>query len=139
MPISRAKVCPHCQETFSPRRKNQDYCSTECRTDANNQKAKTRYATFKKVVIEANVSQEKISKLKERVASLMVVVQGIEEVDSDTISYDGDTYRRQNRVGQIIHGIILREGGAVQTSVGNIIYRSKRAHASDNCWEYVRM
>lgn len=61
------KKCPACQEEFQAKRKNQIYCSSDCRADVNNNKLRIRIQNTKNL--------EKISKIGEiyKVAFLQAI------------------------------------------------------------------
>ena len=143
MSIAISKQCPHCDKPFPARRKNQLYCSTECRTDANNVVAKGRYALFKQEAPKVNTFKNQINQLKQYIASLTIVIEDMEVIDSDTIGFRGRKYKRGNRVGQPNLLISLNDGGAILVPGNKIIYRSVRPNQASlerntyqNCWEY---
>lgn len=41
------KTCPACQRAFEAKRRNQLYCSSECRADVNNNKLKAKFNNIK--------------------------------------------------------------------------------------------
>ena len=117
------KQCPHCLEAFQAKRKNQLYCTTECRTDANNAVAKSRYANFKEGAPKVNAVKSELKKLREYVASLTIILSDIKEVDRDTIMYGGHSYKRTARVHHPV-GIQLSKGVGVMMPGNKIIYNS---------------
>lgn len=124
------KQCPQCGKPFEARRKNQDYCSTECRTDFNNQVAKGRYATFKQQAPKVAGVQQELKKLKEYLATLTYAIEGIQEIDTKTISYQGKTYVREATVDRPAPGLGLNQGGGVMAPGGKIIYRRRNLSGS---------
>jgi len=137
MAVPISKQCPQCSRPFQARRKNQFYCSTECRIDANNEIAKARYATFKEEAPKANAVQTELKKLKDYLASLTIVVQDVQEVDRDTITYGGRIYKRQAKLGRLSVGVSLQSGGAISVPGNKIHYRRQNSTSVDDCWEYV--
>ncbi|RZK76830.1 MAG: hypothetical protein EOO85_10340 [Pedobacter sp.] len=137
MPSSPVKRCPQCNNPFQPRRKNQDYCSTECRIDHNNGLAKERYANFKKEAPKVTGVHQELRQLRQYVASLTIVLEGVKEIDSDTITYQGQTYHKEESwLDKPMVGITLSQGGAIQIPGNKIIYRSLRSSSIRNCGLY---
>lgn len=136
MPTSLLKQCPQCSTSFQARRKNQDYCSTECRIDHNNQVAKERYAISKVEVPKVDVLQQKVKRLEDFLNSLTIVIQGVEYIDSDTIRYMGRKYRRIGTNEGPGMGISLGAGGAVLIPGNKIIYRGQYSSSYRHCGIY---
>lgn len=132
--------CPQCKTSFTPRRRNQIYCTNECRTDINNEVAKERYAAFKKEDAKLQVILKDRQKLQDQLASLIIVAQGVEVIDSDTLRYNGRIYKRAT---QIKHPTLnlgldveLLPGGALLMPGPALLFRI-RSKTSKEYWEYL--
>lgn len=126
--------CPYCQKSFQPRRKNQQYCSTECRTDSNNEAAKQRYTTFKVDAPKLKTLVAQVRELQTKLTSARILIKDVEEIDEKTIRYDGRRYKQVVRVGRM-PDVILFEGLGVLTG-DTIVYRRKQARSSDAVYRY---
>ena len=126
--------CPYCKNTFQPTRKNQLYCSTECRTDSNNEVAKQRYAKFKEGSPKLVALVAQVRSLQTELASASILIRDVEEIDTDTIRYGGRSYKRRSKVGRL-PGVSLSEGVGVLTG-DTICYRAKRSTNSDSVYSY---
>ncbi len=126
--------CPYCKNTFQPTRKNQVYCSTECRTDSNNEVAKQRYAKFKEGSPKLVTLAAQVRSLQTELTSASILIRDVEEIDIDTIRYGGRSYKRRSKVGRL-PGVVLSQGVGVLTG-DTISYRTKRATDSDSVYSY---
>jgi len=52
------KTCPACQTTFEAKRRNQLYCSPECRADVNNDKLKAKFNNIKTLEKEKSMGDK---------------------------------------------------------------------------------
>ena len=52
------KTCPACQTTFEAKRRNQLYCTPECRADINNDKLKAKFNNIKTLEKEKSVGDK---------------------------------------------------------------------------------
>lgn len=52
------KTCPACQTAFEAKRRNQLYCTPECRADINNDKLKAKFNNIKTLEKEKNVDDQ---------------------------------------------------------------------------------
>lgn len=81
------KTCPACQTTFQAKRRNQLYCTPECRADINNDKLKAKFNNIKILEKEKDMSD----KYKAAYLSAIRIV----EIDFDrqqkneTITFEG--------------------------------------------------
>lgn len=159
------KTCPHCQNPFEATRKNQDYCSDDCRIDANNARAKERYAQFKLegsqlVALQQQVNQfqqdqqvtessrvaqlqQQVEKLQQQVrqfqqerANLTVVIT-VDKPINDTLTFGGRRYKRSAKGSKPRGGVSLDKGGALLMPGNTILYRTE-SHSIDNYYEYVQ-
>ena len=86
------KTCPACGTAFEAKRRNQLYCSPECRADINNDKLKAKFNNIKILEKEKNVGD----RYKAAYLSAMRVV----EIDydrqqkNDLISFEGKTFEK---------------------------------------------
>lgn len=70
------KTCPHCQQPLQARRKNQLYCTDECRHDTSKAVVKARDHTAKEEGPQLAKLRQKVKKLENHIASLVVVISG---------------------------------------------------------------
>lgn len=101
------KTCPHCQNPFEATRKNQDYCSDDCRIDANNARAKQRYAQSKREGSQLDELRQQVQRLQQQLAARQqqidtqkniietrpVVITVVKE-SKDILWYEGRPYKR---------------------------------------------
>lgn len=125
--------CPHCAQRFQPRRKNQHYCSTECRTDANNARAKQRYTTFKEEAPKLGTLAAQVRSLKAKLASAILLIKDVDETSVYTIRYAGRDYKRGERLGRL-PGVTLSPGFGLLTG-DTIAYRTKTDY-TDSVYKY---
>jgi endogenous inhibitor of DNA gyrase (YacG/DUF329 family) len=122
MSTSITKNCPHCKKDFQARRKNQLYCSTECKTDANNAVLKGRYALFKKQAPENEILKEKLKTLRTFISEQIIVLKTVEKLDEKTILYEGRIYKFTALADPPPLPISLKKGGGVLMPGRKIIY-----------------
>ena len=136
MSVLPFKPCPNCSTVFQPKRKNQVYCSTDCRTDINNAAAKGRYAAFKEGVPKMDSVKAELKRMREYVAGLTIVLKDVTKVDADTLAYGGRRYKRGTKVGRTDLGVVIAGGSGILLPGNKIIYRPIGGNSLDNCWEY---
>ena len=121
--------CPHCKKDFQARRKNQRYCSTECRTDANNEVAKGRYAHFKKEAPENEALKEKLKRLQTYLAQQIIVLKNVKKLDKETILYEGLKYIYNANADPPPLPISLKHGGGLLMPGSSIIYINEESES----------
>ena len=104
------KTCPACETDFEAKRRNQLYCSPECRADINNNKLKAKFNTIKTLEKEKNLGdQYKAAFLS---AIRIVEIDFDRKADNDIITFEG---RKFEKIASDIdalreeYGIYLRE------------------------------
>lgn len=137
------RQCPACQQSFEPGRKNQYYCSAPCRIDANNELAKARYASLGEKTSDIDTLEAELTRLRQAmkameafISALTIVIEGVEEVDQNTIRYQGDRYQAEAKVGRLDLRISVQAGGALKVGEDEIIYRRQRG---EHVYRYVRI
>jgi predicted nucleic acid-binding Zn ribbon protein len=86
------RTCPVCQKAFEAKRRNQVYCSPECRADLNNDKLKAKFQSIK------TLEQQKHTGDQYRMAFLSAV--RIVQIDYDydqkneTILFEGKKFEK---------------------------------------------
>ena len=138
MTVLPAKQCPQCKITFTPRRMNQNYCSTQCRTNANNQVAKGRYADYKKGVTHLDQAVSELIALREYMATLTAVIDRITEIDKTRIAYNGHTYVRTTFLTGWYKKVVTIEGAGLLLPNGRIIYKKRDGANGNYGAEYIR-
>lgn len=91
--LANTKKCAQCGGIFSPVRKNQLYCSLDCKTDKNNFLLKERYKASAKNNSQGEKLKKELDKLREEVdflKSLPLVIPT--EVKDNSITYQGQKY-----------------------------------------------
>lgn len=129
------KTCPHCQQPFQARRKNQLYCTEECRIDANNAVAKERYASFRQEAPQVEVLQQQVEKIKAQLAAQIVVIKVVKPTE-DTLTYAGHRYKSGKRLDRTGVGVRLDKGVALWMPGNTIIYRTE-SNVKEIYYEYV--
>jgi hypothetical protein len=86
--------------------------------------------------------KSELKKLKAYVASAVIVIQGVIEIDRETISHEGRQYKRQTRADKYEFDVTLQAGGALKIGTTKIRYRPRQSTYSmypkyNQCWEYV--
>ena len=127
--------CIHCQKSFQPRRRNQRYCSTDCRTDNNNETAKHRYTTFKADAPKLATLVAQVRELQTRLTSARILIEDIEEINAHTIRYAGRSYKRQGLAGRS-PVVSIKQGVGILTG-DTIAYRTKLARILDPIYIYI--
>jgi hypothetical protein len=84
------KTCPACQTDFEAKRRNQLYCSPECRADVNNDKLKAKFNTIRTL--------EKDKKTGDKFIHAFLTAIRVVEVDyeqrGDFIFFEGRKFER---------------------------------------------
>lgn len=130
------KACPHCLTEFQPKRKNQLYCATECRTDANNALAKGRYATFKEEVPKVDSIKAQLKSMSAYIAGLTIVVKGATKTDKDTVKWEGRSYKRTSKAHQPVEVHIVK-GYGIMIPGNTILFNEGTATNGSGIWAYV--
>ena len=87
------KICPACQTTFEAKRKNQLYCTDDCRAATNNDKLKAKYhriATLEKQKEMADKYKAKFLR-----ATRIIVIDYDENAKNDIITFERKEYRKE--------------------------------------------
>ena len=87
------KICPFCQTTFEAKRKNQFYCTDDCRVDANNDKLKAKYHNIKTLEKEKEMGDQYKAKFLNAIR--IVLVDYDEKGDNDVITFEGKKFKIQ--------------------------------------------
>jgi hypothetical protein len=87
------KICPFCQTTFEAKRKNQSYCTDDCRADANNDKLKAKYHNIKTLEKEKEMGDQYKAKFLNAIR--IVLVDYDEKGDNDVITFEGKKFKIQ--------------------------------------------
>ena len=86
------KICPACQTTFEAKRRNQLYCTPECRADINNDKLKAKFNNIK------TLEKDKVMGDKYKAAYLsttrIVAVEYDEKDKNEIITFEGRKYKK---------------------------------------------
>lgn len=121
------KTCKHCKNEFQAKRKDQIYCTSTCRIDANNQIIKEKYSAVKKKEIELRKAQSKLMKIESELNMYLSTSKTLRlitleaSIENDTVTYLGNTYVKYdkgtdyNEVAKL--RIILMEGAIVYNPV----------------------
>ena len=80
------KTCKQCKTMFTPKRKDQIYCSSTCRVDANNELIKSRYKQVKEQAAEQKKMIKTIEQYLRTVNTLRLITSEV-NVKNDTITY----------------------------------------------------
>ena len=138
------RVCPNCRQSFEPGRKNQYYCSPDCRIEANNEIAKERYAALVNVTANVDALKVELNRLRQELvamaasrAALTIVIEQVEEVGPDTIRYAGALYQRGVQPGRLGLRLSLQAGGGLKMGEDTIVYR--RLKGSPHEYTYNRI
>lgn len=141
MTSATPRPCPYCQQTFSPKRRNQRYCSSQCRIDANNDQARQAYKAYRQQAPQASSAQQHLRELKAWLSQQVLVVTGIEEVDPKTIRWNDKLYRRQHIASDTVRNLkisLLAGGGVHLTALDQVIYRRPSDTLNREAWSYER-
>lgn len=87
------KICPFCQTTFEAKRKNQVYCTDDCRADANNDKLKAKYHNIKTLEKEKETGDQYKAKFLNAIR--IVLVDYDEKGDNEVITFEGKKFKIQ--------------------------------------------
>ncbi|RYF55219.1 MAG: hypothetical protein EOO39_38295 [Cytophagaceae bacterium] len=132
------KTCPQCQQPFQARRKNQLYCTNECRYDANNAVAKNRYHTAKEEGPQLVKLRQKVKRLEEHIASLVVVISAFKlNADTLTLTYAERRYKRVDRRRKTEVGVNLDTGLALLMPGGKTIICRSETFSPEMYYEFV--
>ena len=86
------KTCPACQTTFEAKRRNQLYCTPECRADINNDKLKAKFNNIKTLEKEKSMGDKyKTAFLS---ATRIVFIEFDEKDKNDIIIFEGRKYEK---------------------------------------------
>ena len=89
-----SKICPMCQKSFDAKRRNQLYCSPECRSDINNQKLKAKFNNIKTLENDKSIN-EKYKKAYQE--SVRVVLLDYDEKDkNEIIKFEGKKFKKES-------------------------------------------
>lgn len=86
------KTCPACGTAFEAKRRNQIYCSSECRADINNDKLKAKFNNIKTLEKEKSVGDK--YKAAYLLATRIVVIEFDEKDKNDIITFEGNKYEK---------------------------------------------
>lgn len=86
------KICPACQTTFVAKRKNQLYCTPECREDVNNDKLKAKYHNIKTLEKEKQISDQYKAKFLNAIR--VVLVDYDEQGKNEVVTFEGKKFRK---------------------------------------------
>lgn len=120
--------CPYCQQVFQPLRRNQRYCSSQCRIDANNDQAQKKYAAYRQEAPQAATIQHQLAELKQYIKQQILVILDIDEVDRKTIRWQGRLYQYYGAATSEVRGyhLSLQAGGGIYVvQRDELIYRRK--------------
>lgn len=88
------KICPACQTTFVAKRRNQLYCTPECREDVNNDKLKAKYHYFKTLEKDKAVSDQYKAEFLNAIR--IVVVDYEEGGKNEIITFEKKRFKKNN-------------------------------------------
>ena len=86
------KTCPACQRAFEAKRRNQLYCTPECRADINNAKLKEKFNNIKELEKEKIVGDK--YKAAFLTAARIVLIEFNEKDKNDIITFEGNKYEK---------------------------------------------
>ena len=87
------KICPVCQTTFVAKRRNQLYCTPECREDVNNDKLKAKYHNLKTLEKEKEISDQYKAKFLNAIRIVMVDYD--ERDKNEVITFEGKRFKKE--------------------------------------------
>lgn len=107
-----AKICPRCQTPFEAKRKNQIYCTDDCRTDANNQKQTAKYHNIKDLEKDKAMGDQYKAKFLNSIRVVMVDYD--ENGKNEVITFEGKKFKKQLISAQFMKslGLAFREEAA---------------------------
>jgi hypothetical protein len=86
------KICPACQSTFEAKRRNQLYCSPECRADINNDKLKAKFQSIKTLEKQKDVGNQYMNAYLSAIR--VVQIDFDNDLKNDTIMFEGRKFER---------------------------------------------
>lgn len=87
------KICPFCQTTFEAKRKNQVYCTSDCREDTNNDKFKAKYHNIKTLEKEKEMGDQYKAKF---LNAIRIVLVDYDEADkNEIITFEGKRFKKE--------------------------------------------
>lgn len=116
------KICPFCQTTFEAKRKNQFYCTDDCRADANNDKLKAKYHNIKTLEKEKEMGDQYKAKFLNAIR--VVLVEYDEEDKNEVITFEGKKFKKDPIPPQFMLqlGLTFREASIQQKNVRVAVY-----------------
>lgn len=87
------KICPACQTTFVAKRRNQLYCTPECREDVNNDKLKAKYHNIKILEKEKEVSDQYKDQFLHAIRIMLVDYN--EQEKNEVITFEGKRFKKE--------------------------------------------
>ena len=87
------KICPACQTTFEAKRKNQLYCTDDCRADTNNDKLKAKYHTIATLEKEKEIADKYKARFLQ--ATIIIVIDYDENAKNDVITFENKKFRKE--------------------------------------------
>lgn len=87
------KICPVCQTTFEAKRRNQVYCTDDCRADANNDKLKAKYHNMKTLEKDKEISDQYKGKFVNAIR--IVVIEYDEKDKNEMITFEGKRFKKE--------------------------------------------
>ena len=86
------KTCPMCQTTFQAKRRNQLYCTPECRADINNDKLKAKFNNIKTLEKQKNLGDKHKAAYKSAIR--IVEIDFDRKEKNDVITFEGRKFER---------------------------------------------
>lgn len=86
------KTCPACQTTFEAKRRNQLYCTPECRADVNNNKLKAKFNSIKALEKEKNIGNQYRDAYLSAVR--VVAIEYDQKDKNEIITFEGRKYEK---------------------------------------------
>ena len=126
MTSATPRPCPQCQQLFQPSRRNQRYCSPQCRVDANNDQAQKKYTDYRQHATQSETDKFRLGELQAFMRRQIVIAQEIEEVTLTKILWSGKFYHRHQEAmfEPRDYGIYLYPGGGLYlAATDEVIYR----------------
>jgi hypothetical protein len=105
-----SKICPTCQTPFEAKRKNQLYCSDDCRADANNQKQTAKYHNIKTLEKDKAIGDRYKADFLNAIRIVMVDYD--EDGKNEVITFEGRKYKKDATSAKIMpqFGFAFQEG-----------------------------
>ena len=116
------KICPVCQTTFEAKRRNQVYCTDDCRADANNDKLKAKYHNIKTLEKEKEMGDQYKAKFLNAIR--IVLVDYDEEDKNEMITFEGKKFKKDPISAQFMLqlGLTFREASIHKKGVRVAMY-----------------